>query len=257
RYNRGPLLVVEGTRLILALLLVGFLFDRMLSSRNAILVALPVIIIALVLFRRRIQLFYNRIERRFLQNLNARETAAAADARFSNTESELTPWDAHLAEYQIHPLATYVGWDLEHLAWREKYGINIALIERGEKLIYAPGRHDRLYPQDKISIIGTDEQLNKFRPIIESVEEVSEQESTNGDKIVLQKLIVDEYNLLKGQTIRSSGIRERTHGLVVGIERDGQRLLNPESTVQLEWNDVIWIVGNRKLIQGLAKIPKS
>src|SRR5690606_35252829 len=49
RYNRGPLLVVEGTRLILALLLVGFLFDRMLSSRNAILVALPVIIIALVL----------------------------------------------------------------------------------------------------------------------------------------------------------------------------------------------------------------
>lgn len=255
KYNRGPLLVVEIVRLILALLLIGFLFDRMLSSRTALLIALPVIVIALFLFRRRIQSFYNRIERRFLLNLNAREDAAAAASTFSNSESELTPWDAHLAEYQVHPLATYVGKDLQELAWREKYGINIALIERDEKSIFAPARHERLYPFDKISIIGTDEQLAVFRPVIESIEKVNELD-TNGEKIVLQKIIVDEYNLLKGQTIRSSGIRERTHGLVVGIERDGKRLLNPESTVQLEWNDVIWIVGNRKLVQRLGKVQK-
>jgi len=64
---------------------------------------------------------------------------------------------------------------------------------------------------------------------------------------------VDEHTLLKGLTIRESGIREKTSGLVVGIERDGQRILNPESQTVLEWNDIVWIVGDRKKIQELVK----
>jgi CPA2 family monovalent cation:H+ antiporter-2 len=30
--------------------------------------------------------------------------------------------------------------------------------------------------------------------------------------------------------------------LVVGIERNGKRLLNPESNIVLEKNDILWIV---------------
>jgi K+/H+ antiporter YhaU regulatory subunit KhtT len=34
----------------------------------------------------------------------------------------------------------------------------------------------------------------------------------------------------------------------VGIERSGERLLNPESSVTLQSGDVLWIVGNPKRI---------
>jgi CPA2 family monovalent cation:H+ antiporter-2 len=35
-------------------------------------------------------------------------------------------------------------------------------------------------------------------------------------------------------------------GLVVGIERKGRRILNPESTEVIEKDDLLWIVGDEK-----------
>jgi CPA2 family monovalent cation:H+ antiporter-2 len=68
---------------------------------------------------------------------------------------------------------------------------------------------------------------------------------------MLQKILVDDYAKLKGQDIRSSGLREKTNGLVIGIERNNERILNPDSTTVFEPNDVIWIVGEKKKIQQL------
>lgn len=62
---------------------------------------------------------------------------------------------------------------------------------------------------------------------------------------------MDNHNHLRGKTIRNSKIREQTGGLVVGIERDGERILNPDSTIEFQWEDVIWIVGDWKRIKQL------
>jgi CPA2 family monovalent cation:H+ antiporter-2 len=72
---------------------------------------------------------------------------------------------------------------------------------------------------------------------------------TDAESITLVKIVVDEHNKLKGQTIRESAIREKTNGLVVGIERNGKRLLNPVSDTAFEWEDVIWLVGDRHKIR--------
>jgi monovalent cation:H+ antiporter-2, CPA2 family len=139
---------------------------------------------------------------------------------------------------------------LEQLAWREKYGINIAYIKRGDKLIYAPSRRNKLLPFDHVGIIATDDQMQVFKPVFDAAEEVVINDN-DIDDVILQKIVVDEKNKLKGLTIRSSGIRERTNGLVVGIERDKIRILNPGSTTVFEWDDIVWIVGERKKIQRL------
>ena len=70
--------------------------------------------------------------------------------------------------------------------------------------------------------------------------------------ITLNRILVDEHTRLKGQDIRNSKLRERTNGLVIGIERNNERILNPESTTKFEWNDIVWIVGEKKKIQALA-----
>ena len=37
--------------------------------------------------------------------------------------------------------------------------------------------------------------------------------------------------------------------MVVGIERNGKRFLNPDSSLVLEENDILWIVGSKKMLQ--------
>jgi CPA2 family monovalent cation:H+ antiporter-2 len=51
-----------------------------------------------------------------------------------------------------------------------------------------------------------------------------------------------------GKSIRESRIREKTHGIIVGIERNGKRTLNPESDWILETDDIVWIAGDKKKI---------
>ena len=251
KYNHGPLLVLEVFRVIITVLLVGFLVDRIYSGKIAFLVVIPIAIIVLFFFSKRMQGFYNRLHSRFLANLNERETEALNVNGDPN--SALSPWDAHLADFTINQNAPFIGIMLQGLGWREKYGINIAFIKRGEKIIYAPSAQERLYPADEIGVIGTDEQLQTFKPIIEEAEVPAETQAEDTDNIVLQKIVVDEHTQLKGSTIRQSGIREKTSGLVVGIERDGKRILNPDSHTIFEWNDIVWIVGDRRKIQELVK----
>lgn len=70
----------------------------------------------------------------------------------------------------------------------------------------APQRTEKIYPYDKLAVIGTDQQLQVFRPIVEpeSMPLLTEEE-----EIRLMKIRVDEHNQLKGKTIRDSGIREK------------------------------------------------
>ncbi len=255
KYNHGPLVVLEVLRVIIAIFFIGFMVDRLYSGMIAFFVVTPIAAVTLFIFSKKIQQFYDRIHSRFLNNLNERETAPPTPAllQSNGAESVLSPWDAHLADFSVNPNAPFVGKKLYELAWRENFGINIAFIKRGEKIIYAPGAGEILYPLDDLGIIGTDQQLQQFKPVMEATEITLNENLDDTDNISLQKIVVNEYTLLKGQTIRASGIRERTSGLVVGIERNGTRILNPDSSTVFEWDDIVWIVGDRRKIQHLVK----
>lgn len=245
KYNHGPLVMLEVVRNLLMVVLVGFMVNQLFNTLIALVAILPVIVVVLLVFARRLNSFYARIENRFLMNLNQREQQQPSGT------SDLSPWDAHIAYFTMPAESTVVGKTLMELAWRESYGINIAFVERGSITITAPARSDVLYPFDKIAVIGTDVQLEQFRTILESAILPAQ----NGQaEIILNKLIVDNHTALRGKTIRASGIREITSGVVVGIERDGKRILNPDSTTVFEWDDIVWIVGDRKKIMKLKEM---
>lgn len=245
KYNHGPLVMLEVVRNMLLVVLVGFMVKQLFNTMIALVAILPVIIIVLFVFARRLNSFYARVEKRFLLNLNERERQP------SSGSNDLSPWDAHMAYFTIPAESTVVGKSLQDLAWREQFGINIAYVERGSIMIKAPARTDVLYPFDEIAVIGTDVQLEEFRRVLES----ATLPSKNGEEeITLNKIIVDNHTALRGKTIRASGIREITDGVVVGIERNGERILNPASNTVLEWDDIVWIVGDRKKIDELKEL---
>ena len=222
KYTRGPLVSLEALRIALAIFYVGFLIFQFYNTWLAITIALALIVSGMFIFSRKLQGFYNRLESRFLLNLNAREAQKG--------QPEILPWDTHLAELVVAPESTLVGKTLVELSIREKYGVNIALIERGKIMIPTPGREERLYPNDKVLVIGTDNQLALITELFEgSVDDNAEESSFPKKDMTLQKIVISTSSPVYGQSIRSSGIRETTQGLVVGIERQGQRILNPDS----------------------------
>jgi len=244
KYTRGPLIAIELFRIGLAIFFVSFLIVQFYNTWIAVSIADALIIIGMVVFSRKLQGFYERMEYRFLNNLNAREEA--------NKQPEILPWDSHLLELTVAPESDLVGKTLVELAIREKHGVNIALIERGKIMIPTPNRDERLYPNDKVLVIGTDDQLAAVKPLFEGLFDDNSSIFPKQD-MSLQKVVINSKSPVFGQSIRSSGIREQTQGLVVGIERNGQRILNPDSNLVFENEDIVWIVGNNKKIPDLLR----
>jgi CPA2 family monovalent cation:H+ antiporter-2 len=245
KYTRGPLVALEILRIALAIFAVGFLIYQFYNTWIALTIALVLIVSVMIIFRRRLQQFYDRIEHRFLYNLNAREE--------QNKQPEILPWDTHLTELTVSPESKLVGRSLVELAIREKYGVNIALIERGNKMIPTPARDERLYPNDKVMLIGTDDQLAAITELFKAQAEEQLESYFPKKDMILQKIVITSLSPVFGQTIRDSGIREKTQGLVVGIERKGERILNPDSGLIFQHDDIVWIVGNNKKIPDLLK----
>lgn len=247
KYTRGPLIALEVLRIGLAIFAVSFLIYQFYNTWIAITIALAMIISVMIIFSRKLQQFYDRMEHRFLYNLNAREE--------QNKQPEILPWDTHLTELTVSPESELVGKSLIELAVREKYGVNIALIERGNKMIPTPARDERLYPNDKVMLIGTDDQLAAIAELFKGTTEDNQETYFPKKDMTLQKIVISAASPVFGQTIRASGIREKTQGLVVGIERSGIRILNPDSNLVFEHDDIVWIVGNNKKVPDLLKKP--
>lgn len=252
-YNRGPLVLLEALRFTLGILIIGFLLNRLFSVQVALAGALVLTVLIILVFRQRLQSFYGRLEQRFLTNLNGSVDPLSRSAREDSAATRLVPWDGHLTYVDVPPEAAWVGKTLLELSWREHYGINVAFIERGRRIIRVPGRDERIYPGDRLAVIGTDEELERFISDMGAAEESEKPDAADQDHMDLIHVIVGKNSPLEGKNIRNSGIRYRAHGLVVGVERDGKRILNPDSSYVFQENDVVWIAGNTELVKQLAQ----
>lgn len=242
--SRGPLIALNLFRAMLGLFFTVLLVIQFISDPVFLILVIVFIAVLNSLFSKKIQKMYSRIERRFLTNLNEKEAEALHKDKI---RPDIVPWDAHLVELKVSPESPFVGQNLFDLGIREKFGVNVAMIERGRNTIANPGRDEKLYPGDEVMVIGTDDQLAKLKPFIELSEE--NRPPVQKETMTLQKVTINSNSPLKGVTIRSSGMREKAKALVVGLERDGERILNPDSSMQFEEEDIVWIVGNPKRLQ--------
>jgi len=242
RKYRGPVLMMIFFRMTLAVFFIGFLLNIFFSPFIAFF-ALVVAVLIYYFFPKKLHEQYHKIESHFLKNLNDRETKKI-DRRYAN----LMPWDGHMSTFEIAKESNLAGKTLREIHIREDLGINIAFIKRGEITIQIPNKTERLFPGDEICVIGTDAQVNQFAVYLEQneIEPLKKAEH----EIVLRQIELENEEFI-GKSVGISKLRERTNGLLVGIERKGNRILNPESNIVLEKDDILWIVGDKKLMEEL------
>jgi len=250
----GPIWIMRLIKVALAISFIGFLLVQIFWV-NIALYTTGIIVGLLFVFRKRIKKTYDKIEDRFISNLNNREIAAQlliAEQDAAKRNTKLAPWDAHLTTFEVSPeTVNIIGKTLEELQWRERIGINIAMIKRGAITIIPPAREDKIYPHDKLFIICTDGQERKMNAILRPDKKVIS--NSREVEMKLEQYTIETQSPLINKTIRESGIKEKANSLVVGIEREGERILNPDSTLRFQEGDVVWIVGEKKLIDHIAE----
>lgn len=262
-YKNGPLLALTAGRILVTISLVGYFISKVFSaflSPFLILLLVVVVLSAVISLSRSARKRYERYEAHFMSNLNSRETAEATRSRnIIRQEMMQQPrqsMDLSLVDLEVAQDSCFAGETIGELPWREKYGVNIVYIRRGETLIYVPGPEVRLFPFDRLGVIASEGEMEEFLPIFEE-KATACQTVSNADDIVIEKIRIDDNSTLSGKEVRNSGIREISDGLVVGIEREDEHLTNPAPNMILNPGDIIWVVGERTKIRELrARIAR-
>ncbi|MBX3022871.1 MAG: cation:proton antiporter [Bdellovibrionales bacterium] len=239
--NKTALLVYEVMRWVIAISLTAALASRFVSAGKVLLAVSSLLIIIVFILSRHLEKPYRWLESRFFSNLNEKEQSTP-----SRVLPKLAPWDSHLVELTVSPDSPLAGRKLSDAMIRERFGVTVALIERGSRIIPAPRRDEQIFPGDQLQVIGTDEQITRFKAECEQGSQNSA-DFTHLD-YALHPVFVGPSSPYAGKTIRECGLREKTHGLVVGIEKSGKRTLNPDSTTLIEGGDVLWVVADLALI---------
>ena len=164
-----------------------------------------------------------------------------------NKYEELAPWDTHLVEVTVtnESPSSVVDKTLCENKLRSKFGVNVVAIRRGSKIILAPRGNEKILLRDQLVILGNDEQIDIFKNHAEDIFFESKKEEILKN-FVLKAVLLEPGNPFVGQTIRESNIREQAGGLVVGLERRGFRILNPEPSTVLKAGDLLLVVGHGK-----------
>ncbi len=192
----------------------------------------------------------------FNKNLYARENAAEQKrSMMQETQTSLLSLDIHISEFDIPANSTFCGHTLKSIGMRGATGANIVSIIRSGININIPNGSNRIFPNDKIVVAGTDEQMDAFKKLLEDSITENDENIYSHNKIELGNMILDENNKLVGKLLKESNIREQTQCIIMGVIRPSEAsVLNPEPNIKFQAEDIVIIAGEKENINKATAI---
>lgn len=226
---------------------IGVLCVQYFPIKNVISIMGGILLVVYFFLYKQLESYYRWFEKSFLQNFDSKTKTKSSHQEILTS---LAPWDSHLVNIEVHPNAELVNKSLIESAVRNRFGVNIVAIQRGQHTIVAPKPKEMILPKDTLVVLGTDVQLDALRPLLEVPVEVSNIYPSSAN-YRLKHINLKPGSSLVGLSIRESGIREKYHAMVVGIERDYSRIINPDTDLKLKSQDTLWVVGEQVMLEAL------
>ena len=213
---------------------------------NAIIMAIVASLVYMLLMRgiSPAMKWYERIEARFLDNFNKRQSQQSFMLP-SVLQANFT-----MEKMTVSPKSGYSGKSIRHSDFYSAYNVSVVCVERGDETFDLPRRDFVLYPTDVITCLGTEEQLGKLRPFVEVEEDVLIKERTDRE-MEIHYSVVEAGSRYQGVSLHDTDFRNRFNALVIAVERSDDFILNPPSSIVFQEGDTVWFVATESKAQEL------
>ena len=257
RMNHAALIATIVVRFIIAMMFVFYICNYLTRFTNAVMIVIAVVVVMLMVLSRRLKRRSIRMERMFLLNLRSRDIKAQVYGHKRPLYAgHLLDRDIHISDFDVPEDSLWAGKTLEELQLRSKFGVNVSSILRGRQRINIPSGDDRIYPCDKIQVIGSDEQLTALSKALKNN---LHPEDSNIEKreMKLRQLVISEDGQFFGKTLSECGIRDIYDCMVVGMEEGEENLSMLAPNQRFYKDDTIWVVGEKENLERLMEANRT
>ncbi|MGI5863231.1 MAG: cation:proton antiporter [Myxococcales bacterium] len=217
------------------------LFSTMLLPSTAVpsVVVLPALaawFAAALLLRGPLVRWYSRA------NAQVRAQLSGSEATTTTTTQKPRPlpkarvdWELRVHEHRLGVASPAVGRSLKDLGLRSRFGCTVASIDRQGLAIPSPSANTRLFPNDRLLLVGSEEQIERAEAWLSQVEPRKEAEDFS--MLVNETIQVPDDFTHADETLEKLGIAARFGVQVLGIERNGHVVRSPSGSQCLRPGD--------------------
>jgi len=236
-YSHSQVAVIPllALRYFVALFVVGWIISRYMHLAAGLVVVAAIVVVATVLLSRRATDFYNRIEDHFVTNFYQRQ----AQNSFKIPES--LEKNFIMERMTVSPYSPLAGLKLKDSHLRQNYGVNLISIERAGKVYDLPEKDTLLMPADRLTILGSEEQLASVRAAVEVEPDMLIHDHSDNE-INTYRLEVGTDSRLTGKSIVNAHLMDHYKSMVIAIERGKDYMINPSADTVFQHGDVVWMV---------------
>ena len=190
--------------------------------------------------------FYKRIEERFMDNLNKRQSTQLFSI------PEILQENCHLQKMKLSPDSPYSGKLIKDTDFRDNYNVSVVSVERGKQLFELPKSDFQLFPYDKITFVGHEDHLRLLVSRVEAFDDrlITEHEESD---VQMYKVEVKPESPFVGVALMKSGLADQYEAMVIAIERNGDFILNPSARITFQPGDFVWFVAEKSKAEVLMK----
>ncbi len=168
-------------------------------------------------------------------------TEAVADVARGKRLQDLEQWNLHLRDAIVPDAASYGGQTLAELSIPSRFGCAVLELERNGHVITAIRPDLRVYPGDKLLLLGQDEQIKAAREFLLRARATGDQSEEFRGSVLETSVMPSVPNA--GRTLAELKLAQSTGVRVVGIERNGTKIIAPSGEERLEAGDNVLVAG--------------
>ncbi len=239
-----PLVAMRIIRYIVTLLFIVYLAGIAYNSLTAWIAGGIGFALIIVFSSTQLINSYNRMEEKFINNLNIRENTRSG-------RNNLLVSDIHQAFIEVGPYTPFVGDKLRDSGLRKDYGVSIASIRRGDMLMPLPSVDARIFPGDILGVIGTDEQIQRLNYDIENSEKAMKAVNVTQPDIALRSITLSADSPIINVPLGKTDIRRDFYSMIVKVQRGSDEFEQPGPNTILREGDIIWVVGDASRIDAM------
>jgi CPA2 family monovalent cation:H+ antiporter-2 len=163
-------------------------------------------------------------------------------------------WKMNLAEYTIKENTQAVTRPISELPLRQLISCTIVSIERQGVPIPNPAADTVLYPNDKVLLLGQDEDLRRAECWlnIETETTAAKREEPKLSDLSLEHLAVPAGSRHVGKPLGDLALNSLFGIQIVGIERDHRPVLSPGRSETLHSGDQLLVLGTPEQVNEMA-----
>jgi len=275
--NQTILVFFFAARLIIVFATVFYLFNLCFPLNVYINLVFAFLVLFMITRSKWLMKRFLQLEKRFLINLNERQMDENVRKIVSNQGvMELTDMQSHhWLDYKLHTCAfrlkdnsPYIGKTLSDLNFRKQHNLMVIRVRtKDNSYINIPGADYRVQYGDTLRFAGRKQAMRDIQEqeqltmtfvshslmTLHGFSQLEFDRKEEKERITCSGIPLNGNSPLTGKNLVESKIGASTKCLVLGLERLGKQIVNPEAQTVLEEGDLVWVIGEEKPVSHLIE----